>query len=1135
MISNLLNLQNKISLIRRLLMLFRTKILRSVSYAVLLSGMMMHGKAHAQALPEDASSLTDGTFIVEATPDVPVDPHEGDIGISGNANLTIQSTTTDTNFQVNGNITVGGEENPGGSIQVKSETENTSLNTALTLNGGTVSVLNGGRFSVVSTSNNTAAVSGMIGVNIENGELSLVNSVMKGDDLTFAMSGGVLNLTNSSVLSKVTTSVSSGEEGGETGEEGSDSGDGTVTYDDGNPDSGSTDDGTGSDGGDVGNPDEGGEEQPEEPSGPEFSLSGNVSMDNSQFGMYSDDISIVGPDITVQDANVQMQNQSQIKKINSGDIEITQSQIDMANSAVLHGGQTGDISITDSTLTLNGNSQIVRGIFTADSDGNVSQSGGNFPTKTATEEQTGNIDISGSTITLNDSSKIHQSMYDSDINLDNSTLSLNGNSSVQIDQGSLSISGSTVNLAGNASLTAYLANSPVENAIYLYSGEINASGASKIKAHTTDFRDGTVLLSGTASLEAEEGHKISGAAVSASENSLIKGDVTLGSGSLTLADSASLSGSAEVNGGELLMQDSSSLTGNASITGGTVSMDGSSEIGGNVNLTGTGGLAMAGASSVGGNLTVDGRGGSSTVSVKGDNSIDGLVSIKNAILDMGEGSRLTTGNFTAGEGSQINISTGEISLKPGSTMSFEDGSIYNLTINGLGMGEYGKVTGATAVNIADGSRLNVIIKRGIIAYNPVNMDLFSGTVTGNFLNSNMRYEFSNNGNGTFEVVKLDNVEEIVDRFGGNASEAAAADAWLTEGVTFGNNTAAQNLVDELDLLSQNNGTGLVNAISALAPDSAPKVQIVTRENNQQIFRAVTNRLHGGSSLASEPERRSLYQYGRYERGRPSTGYYRDSAFWAQGMYNYSDLSDTDDFRGFTMQTWGGAVGIDNYFTDDLKLGIGYSYLDSDGDSDYRHTDVATHTGFVYAEYKPNNWYMNMIATYGMSSYKEDKDVLGEKIKAEYDVDSIGAQVMTGYKMGGITPEVGMRYVTMKMDEYTDSIGQNVKPEDVTVLTGVLGVTIKQDFKPVGGFTIRPEAHIAATYDISRDDGKSVVSLGNGTSYEMVGEDLDKFGVEAGVALTMDVQNWMEFSIGYEGKYRKDYMDHSGMANLTIKF
>lgn len=46
------------------------------------------------------------------------------------------------------------------------------------------------------------------------------------------------------------------------------------------------------------------------------------------------------------------------------------------------------------------------------------------------------------------------------------------------------------------------------------------------------------------------------------------------------------------------------------------------------------------------------------------------------------------------------------------------------------------------------------------------------------------------------------------------------------------------------------------------------------------------------------------------------------------MYNYSDLSDTDDFRGFTMQTWGGAVGIDNYFTDDLKLGIGYSYLDS---------------------------------------------------------------------------------------------------------------------------------------------------------------------------------------------------------------
>lgn len=64
----------------------------------------------------------------------------------------------------------------------------------------------------------------------------------------------------------------------------------------------------------------------------------------------------------------------------------------------------------------------------------------------------------------------------------------------------------------------------------------------------------------------------------------------------------------------------------------------------------------------------------------------------------------------------------------------------------------------------------------------------------------------------------------------------------------------------------------------------------------------------------------------------------------------------------------------------------------------RSTDVDTHTAIVYGEYKPSNWYVNSIATYGWSDYSEDKSVAGVGVKADYDVETFGLQAMTGYDM-----------------------------------------------------------------------------------------------------------------------------------------
>ena len=99
----------------------------------------------------------------------------------------------------------------------------------------------------------------------------------------------------------------------------------------------------------------------------------------------------------------------------------------------------------------------------------------------------------------------------------------------------------------------------------------------------------------------------------------------------------------------------------------------------------------------------------------------------------------------------------------------------------------------------------------------------------------------------------------------------------------------------------------------------------------------------------------------------------------------------------------------------------------------RSTDVDTHAALVYGEYKPSNWYVNGIATYGWSDYEENKSVAGVGVKADYDVETFGLQAMTGYDMQvnglGITPEAGLRYVHNKQDAYKDSADQRVSAND----------------------------------------------------------------------------------------------------------
>jgi len=381
---------------------------------------------------------------------------------------------------------------------------------------------------------------------------------------------------------------------------------------------------------------------------------------------------------------------------------------------------------------------------------------------------------------------------------------------------------------------------------------------------------------------------------------------------------------------------------------------------------------------------------------------------------------------------------------------------------------------------------------------------------------------------TYTVTGKKNASQIAQSTGANANQARTIEAIMADTSATGNTTFNGIASEVNNMLQSGNHSQIQSAIEAvtvMAPDVAPRIQQTQTETVNLVFNAIGTRLSNVTSGASQ--------------GMSSGDVLQDAAVWMQGLANHAKLNKTSKFNGFKVDTYGVAFGLEKKFDGNIKSGVGYAYSTTDADAKGRDTDVKTHTLFAYGEYKPSNWFMNAIISYGWSDYKENKNVIGNTLKDKYDVKTFGMQAMTGYDVytqyATITPEVGLRYMHINSDNYVDSAGQKVLSNNSHIITGVIGSKISKTFETTHGLKLTPEAKLAMTYDVKEADNKSTVLLPNGSSYIMNGQNLKRFGIEVGAGLTAEVNDNVEMSLGYEGGFRKDYQNHSVLMNLKYRF
>lgn len=480
--------------------------------------------------------------------------------------------------------------------------------------------------------------------------------------------------------------------------------------------------------------------------------------------------------------------------------------------------------------------------------------------------------------------------------------------------------------------------------------------------------------------------------------------------------------------------------------------------------------------------------------------------------------------------------------------------IYNLGYLNIVSGTVsmdGGVRGTGSLVLAEGATLdiaNTTIKQTTIELNGTvkaalvnnqrgnGYGRFVGDVT---IGENALFELNVGATGTYDIwsgalldkdqVKVGIAYEVADinengvTIVTKAADSLAEDAGITTqaaGTVAGlanssNGKAHQVSLALQDALNSGNTEFVEAEVKKLNPDDKPVVQAAATSIQNQVLALTAGRMAGGVSV-----------------GRAGGDASQENAFWIQGLFNKSKFADK--FHGYTR---GVAMGADTLIDKTWTIGGGLAFNNSDVHSNARHTSIDSKTLFGYMQYKPNKWFVNATATYNMSEYTENITAAGGvSVSNTFDVDSYGAQIMTGYDFAtGITTELGARYLHVAQDGYTDELGLvRVDALDTDFLSGVAGLKYAFAIENDWAVRLRPELRAAMTYDIISDDSMATVVMPGVASYKVHGDRLSRMGGEFGIGLTA-LYNGIELSVMYDLDLHRDYTSQTGMIKFRAKF
>lgn len=222
----------------------------------------------------------------------------------------------------------------------------------------------------------------------------------------------------------------------------------------------------------------------------------------------------------------------------------------------------------------------------------------------------------------------------------------------------------------------------------------------------------------------------------------------------------------------------------------------------------------------------------------------------------------------------------------------------------------------------------------------------------------------------------DEVGEVIGQIGGsaNAQRAGAAFSQVVTGL-------AQSNPNDPVFQAYVNASQDPAALKKLAEQLAPEV-------NGGATQAATS----GQTLVSNVTGNRTSSL----RGASSGDVLQNTGIWAQALYSDANQDLRDGVAGFNTYSRGIAIGADGKLTDQLTLGVAYSFLHSSVNSDSGNTtDVDGNALTLYSGFEQGNYFVDANLSYGINDNESKRRIASTTAKGDYDSQVLGANVVGG--------------------------------------------------------------------------------------------------------------------------------------------
>lgn len=447
-------------------------------------------------------------------------------------------------------------------------------------------------------------------------------------------------------------------------------------------------------------------------------------------------------------------------------------------------------------------------------------------------------------------------------------------------------------------------------------------------------------------------------------------------------------------------------------------------------------------------------------------------------LELGQAHTSLDGNLIVSAASSLGMSLSSATdankavLAVTGSATFSEGSQIKLAAKGSDFSAEGSNYKLIEAGTINNGGLNVVSSSSLL-----NVDTF--TVEGNQVVAKVTAKGS------------DEVSQVIGNTGGSSNAQAAGGAF------------SQVLLNQLAQSNPNDPVRLAYIAASENPAALAKLaEQLAPESNGGATQAATS----GQALISNV---TGNRTSSARQGLSSGDAFTETGVWVQTLYSDANQDLRDGITGYNAYSRGIAVGADGKLNEQVTLGLAYSFLNTDVNSDNGNTtEVDGHAFTLYGGFEQGNYFIDGSMTYGINDNDSQRNIASTTAKGNYDSNLLGVNLVGGYSYHIsnellIEPRVAARYSMVDIDGFSEkgsSAALKVKDQRYEVLDLGAGVRVAANY-PLGQGTIEPQAKLMAYHDFAADQASSTSTfvLG-GAPFATSGAKPARNSYEAGVGV-----------------------------------